>query len=392
MNKEKPRLGFISVHRAPYRDPVLERIHSRENIDVEAIILFREDTGHPYWQLDAPVYPHIFLESKNRIIRRVHFAPGVFRVLAKRDYDVVAIPGYYHPTCNLALCYCISTRTPFIWLSDACLFKQRPLFTRMLKWPFMKALVNLMGAAWVPGIAGREFLTSYGAKQGKVFEGLYTLDTTSILKSLENARAIRRHTRDSLYLENDQIALLMVANMIPKRGLGVLLEALLRLLDHRKDLKLVLIGEGPEKHNIEVMIRDRPELIKHICLLGSVPFEDLTGYYLSADAYVHSSVNEEYSVSVAYAAICGLPIIATDRVGAAYDYVIEGVTGALAKAGDSRSLADAIERVISDRDHASIIGKSAQHRAERFSVEWAANQLENAAMVSVYDSWHPFRT
>lgn len=262
----------------------------------------------------------------------------------------------------------------------------------MLKWPFMKALVNLMGAAWVPGIAGREFLTSYGAKQGKVFEGLYTLDTTSILKSLENARAIRRHTRDSLYLENDQIALLMVANMIPKRGLGVLLEALLRLLDHRKDLKLVLIGEGPEKHNIEVMIRDRPELIKHICLLGSVPFEDLTGYYLSADAYVHSSVNEEYSVSVAYAAICGLPIIATDRVGAAYDYVIEGVTGALAKAGDSRSLADAIERVISDRDHASIIGKSAQHRAERFSVEWAANQLENAAMVSVYDSWHPFRT
>lgn len=383
--KTKPKLGFISIHRAPYRDPVLELINSRANINLEVIILFQEDAGHPYWHLNKPGYPHLFFKSKNYYLKQFHCRPGIWQLLSEKKYDVIAIPGYYHPTCVIALLYCICTKTPFIWLSDACVFKARPLYLRIIKWPLMKAIIRLMGAAWVPGIAGEEFLVSYGAERNKIFRGLYTLDAKPILESLEESKASQQQIKDLLNLKDENIVLLMVANLIPKRGLGYLMEAMIKLLGHNKELNLVVIGDGPEKHNIELLMKHNPRLKEHVHLIGPVPFESLTGYYLLADAYVHSSVREEYSVSIAHAAICGLPIITTDRVGAAYDYVIDGVTGAIAKACDSRSLADAINLVVSDRNRSETMGMQAQQKARELSVEWAANQLEKSVIFSLHN-------
>ncbi len=387
MKKEKPRLGFISVHPAPYREPVLSLVHSRGNIDLEAIILFEADLGHAYWQLGPIAYPHISMQAREAEAQ-YRIAARVLSRLVERKYDVLAIPGYYYLACDIALGYCILTRTPFVWMSDACQFKPRPRHIRMLKWPIMMGLVNLMGAAWVPGKAGREFLLGYGARTSKIFEGLYTLDTDSTFGLSEEREVIRARVRSSLGVSEDQIVLLMVANLEPKRGIGILLQAIQQLLADHKELKLLLIGEGQERNVIQKRIEAQRELGKCVRMLGAIPFEALTGYYLAADAYVHSSVNEEYSVAVAQAAICGRPIIATDRVGAAYDYVVEGITGALAKAGDPVSLASAIERVISDRTQADMMGMQAQDTAKRFSAERAARQLETAVFASLRGSYN----
>jgi glycosyltransferase involved in cell wall biosynthesis len=78
----------------------------------------------------------------------------------------------------------------------------------------------------------------------------------------------------------------------------------------------------------------------------------------------------------------GLPVISTDAVGAAADYVIDGVTGLLVRSGDSKAMADALCRLLTDLEMAAVMGQSALQFAAGRSVKWAAREFVRAALTA----------
>ena len=117
--------------------------------------------------------------------------------------------------------------------------------------------------------------------------------------------------------------------------------------------------------------------------MDPIPLDRLTEYYATANAYVTPALREHYSLALAQAAICGLPMISTDHVGAVKDYLVDGEPGFIVPAGDSQALAAAMARLMTHRNLAKVMGEKAAALAKHRTVTWAAEQLEAAVFQAI---------
>jgi glycosyltransferase involved in cell wall biosynthesis len=99
-------------------------------------------------------------------------------------------------------------------------------------------------------------------------------------------------------------------------------------------------------------------------------------FIAAIDVYVQSSHSEGLSLSLLEAMRAAKPIVAT-RVNATALAIRDGVDGVLVEPRSASALADAVERIRSDRDFARRIGESARARfLERFRIERQAEAFE----------------
>ncbi|MCX6785461.1 MAG: glycosyltransferase [Candidatus Komeilibacteria bacterium] len=102
-----------------------------------------------------------------------------------------------------------------------------------------------------------------------------------------------------------------IANFYKTKGLNFLIEAAGNLVKDYPNLKTVIIGDGPERKNLEALIL-KLNLTDKVILTGSLP---KAHQYLKAfDLFVLSSVKEGLPYAVLQAMAAEIPIVAT-RVG-----------------------------------------------------------------------------
>jgi glycosyltransferase involved in cell wall biosynthesis len=141
----------------------------------------------------------------------------------------------------------------------------------------------------------------------------------------------------------DDVVVLCVARLGPEKRLHDLVRAVAGAGDPR--LVLVLAGEGPERSRIERLAQ---ELAVRLVLLGDVDWERIVETYVAADVFALLSERETWAVVVNEAAACGLPLVLSDRVGAAHDLLRDGENGALVAAGDVDAAAAALRALAAD--------------------------------------------
>ena len=103
---------------------------------------------------------------------------------------------------------------------------------------------------------------------------------------------------------------------------------------------LLVAGDGPLRTTLEDRVRDAG--LRQVRFAGYVPYPELPALYGATDLFVHPVQEERWGVSVAEALACGLPVVASDRVGAARDLIVPGENGFVYGAGDSAALAEAL--------------------------------------------------
>jgi glycosyltransferase involved in cell wall biosynthesis len=97
--------------------------------------------------------------------------------------------------------------------------------------------------------------------------------------------------------------------------------------------------------------------VSDVCFAGHVKLDELPGYYACADVFVLPSWGEPWGLVINEAMACGLPVIATDRVGASIDLIREGVNGHVVPARDVEALARALRRVLAGPERAAEMGR-----------------------------------
>ena len=85
-----------------------------------------------------------------------------------------------------------------------------------------------------------------------------------------------------------------------------------------------------------------------LALVGDVDWERIVELYVAADVFALLSAREPWAVVVNEAAACGLPLVLSDRVGAAHDLLRDGENGALVPAGDVDAAATALRELAAD--------------------------------------------
>ena len=138
----------------------------------------------------------------------------------------------------------------------------------------------------------------------------------------------------------------VVARLDLQKGFQSLLDAVGQLGERFPSLKVVVVGEGPDRGVIEQMIEQKG-LRDKIMLAGGR--SDMGNVYASMDIFVLPSLNEGLPMTVLEAMAASKPVIAT-RVGAIPRLIEEGKNGLLVNPGDAAALRDAIARLLGDDD------------------------------------------
>lgn len=164
---------------------------------------------------------------------------------------------------------------------------------------------------------------------------------------------------------------LCVARLVPKKGVDVLIEATARLAGHIPELRVEIIGGGPEREALEERVR-LLGLDGRVAFLGPRPWDEVEAAYGRCSMVVlpcrvaDDGDRDGMPTVLSEALARGLPVVST-RVAGIPELVRDGETGLLVDPDDPAGLAVAIQRLRRDRDLAGRLGRAGRAEvAERF--------------------------
>jgi glycosyltransferase involved in cell wall biosynthesis len=186
-----------------------------------------------------------------------------------------------------------------------------------------------------------------------------------------NGRAESRHY---LGIPGDRFAVGWIGRMTAVKRTDDVLVAFKRLRDSGVDAVLCMVGDGPDRLQLEQRAHELG-VTRDTIFLGYQ--EDVAPFYAAFDALVLPSSNEGTPVSVIEALAAELPVVAT-RVGGVPDVVRDGEDGFLVEAGATDDLADRLGRLARDPALRAQMGKRGRERVlPRYAVERLVDDMDH---------------
>jgi glycosyltransferase involved in cell wall biosynthesis len=169
----------------------------------------------------------------------------------------------------------------------------------------------------------------------------------------------RDAVRKELGIGRDELVLIQVARLDYLKDHLTAIRTVDRVVARRRNTRLVLVGEGPERPLIEQEVKQRG-LGDHVRMLGLR--KDIPRLVAAADIFLLTSISEGIPLTLIEAMAAGLPIVSTD-VGGVAEVVLDGCTGVLAAAKDDARLAEHCLRLAADPELRAELGQHGQRRA-----------------------------
>jgi len=155
----------------------------------------------------------------------------------------------------------------------------------------------------------------------------------------------------------------VVANLQPRKGQDVLIDAAPEVLRQFPDATFDIVGDGPELAKLQA--RAKAQGVATAFTFSGYD-ADVAKHLHDADIFVLPSRTEAFPNAVLEAMCAGLPIIAS-AVGGLLELVDDGRTGLLVRPGDPRALAHSICQLMTNRTLGERLGKSGSEDVLRYS-------------------------
>ena len=169
--------------------------------------------------------------------------------------------------------------------------------------------------------------------------------------------------------------LLFVGRFEKVKGIEFVISALPKILNKFPNAKLNIVGEGKYKNSL-IKIVKMLKLDKSIKFIRWMERNKLISYYNNSSIFVMPSICPEAFGLVGIEAMSvGRPVIASN-VGGISEWLDDGETGYLVEPGNSEQIAEKVIKLFSDRKLMEQMGKNASKKAEQFSFEKHANEIE----------------
>ncbi len=186
--------------------------------------------------------------------------------------------------------------------------------------------------------------------------------------------------RLQLRLENalpeDSPVILFVGRLAPEKELLSLIEAASIVARKIPSVRLVLVGDGPERARLETRTRELG-IASNVYFAGRCPPDSIQGWLKASDVFALVSSNEGFSCSLLEAMSTGLPSVVSD-IPANTQLVEDGVHGFVSTLSDQQSIARALLRLLADAPLRHSVGIAARQRViDNYSLDKVVDLYES---------------
>lgn len=188
-----------------------------------------------------------------------------------------------------------------------------------------------------------------------------------------------KDVREELDIQSDTQLLLTVGRLVKRKGVEWFVTNVLPdLVKKHPSLIYLVVGEGPERSNIEKSIEDN-KLTPNVRLLGKIEGDLYDSVYNQADIFVMPNINvdgdiEGFGLVLLEASLCKLPIVASNTEGIT-DAVAHDKNGILVNAYDSNGFSAAIDKFLQNSQYAKQFGeKSREYTLNNYNWNKIAEQ------------------
>lgn len=225
-------------------------------------------------------------------------------------------------------------------------------------------LHNRFSHAWVPGAPQHIFAKKLGFADSRILLGFYSADVAHFTQIYDKTMAVKRQHFPHRFL--------YVGRYLDFKGVNDLWEAFLEANQKRIEAKkweLWCVGAGDLWEERKIA-----EGIRHF---GFMQSDEMEGILQNTGVFVLPSHKEPWGVVVHEMAAAGMPLLCSDKVGAASQFLEEGKNGFYFKSADKKSLIKLFQKVmnLSDQELIKMADESHSKGKQLNPVEWAGTLL-----------------
>ena len=360
------RVAFVTNFCSHYRIKPFELLARDYDVDY----YFFSDGGEWYWRKEHGVkrgaFRHIYVPGARIGNTRVSAQLPAALLAGGYDVFVKCINGRF----ALPVTYAIARMTgkPFV-LWTGIWMRLETKFHR-LGFPIVQHLYRNADAVVAYGEHVRRYLESEGVASPRIFLAPQAVDNAFCRPDVGDNE--RRALRAWLGIDADQPVVLYVGRLAAVKGLRHLLHDFRAVTDPRA--VLVLAGEGEEGAELRALAESLG-LGPRVRFTGHVSADQTPAYYALATVAVLPSVTtpegkDLWGLVVNEAFNQGVPVIATDAVGAAAGGLVQdGVNGFVVPERDAAALGAALNTIVGDDTVRRRLGDSALHTIGEWTTE-----------------------
>lgn len=367
------KLTIIVSHPIQHFAPFYRALAAHPKIDLTVIYASKIGTK-PYFDKDMNTeiswnmdllggYEHIFLPEAGDINSSAPLAvnnPSISAELSRIKPDVVLIYGYNQITSLRALWWCRRSRTPAIMISDSELKTRRSLGVRLLKWAIVPFILKQFESFITVGDCNEDYYRHYGVEDKCLFRSPFTIDEDVYREAHKNRQSLRKEVRRSLEIAQKDVVVLTVGKINDrKRTRDVIKAAEILFADDSFGVPITFLlagnGELMEALQSESKAKNLP-----VNFLGFINLDELPKIYAASDIILHPSSRDPHPLVMSEASCIGMPLVISDRVGAAgpTDIARPEENAIVFSCDDSEAIARAVRRLAGDKDLLSRMGKA----------------------------------
>ena len=307
----------------------------------------------------------------------IYVSPGIIQPLLQYKPNVVFVSGFSLWTLLLLLSKPIG-RWKVVVMYDGSSPTVDYLDAPM-RLAFRKLMTHAIDGFITNSAAGKNYLTqSLKADPRRVFSRPYQVpDSRALLQQTEQAAI------DGLPLQSP--VFLFVGQIIPRKGIQVLLEACQQLkAQGETSFTLLVIGEGSQQEDLQEYCKANA-LDAHVRWLGRVEYGDLGAYFQRSDVFILPTLEDVWGMVVLEAMALGKPILCSKQAGAS-ELVVDGKNGYLIDPQDANAIAAAMLQFIQHPERIEAMGKRSQELIAQHTPEAAAQFLAEVTDVVLNSS------
>jgi glycosyltransferase involved in cell wall biosynthesis len=369
------RCAILPPAPVPYREPLFARLAERGRITPRVIYLAG---GQPGWDMRADWfaarggYDAEMLRSWQR--RRPGRTPlmvarGLGGALRRFEPDVV-VSSEYGPATWRAMAWCRRSGRRLVVMSELTPWSDAMLSSLQLR--VHRLLAPRVDGFVVFSSQGVARLRGLGVDPGRVEVSVQSAD-------LEAFRGVgaERAGRGGRGRGSRPLRVLSVGRLVPDKNLASLVEAFAECGFADGEAELELCGTGPLEGELRALAA---RLAVPARFSGYVPPGSLPEVYADADVLALVSTYEPFGVTVREAAAAGLPVICSERAGAAGDVAVDGENALVVDPADRAAVREALRALVRDDSLRARLSAGSLAVTERHPLEADVEAFERAVL------------